>query len=127
MRIVVSGSRQLNDTIWIERALCGYLGSGDLVVTGGCRGVDKIAHDWARRMFCKTEVVEADWDKHGKAAGPIRNAQMIEDADLLIAFWDGRSRGTRNAIDEARKRGIETHIHYPTPVRADQKEDQSDE
>lgn len=113
MRIVISGSRHIQDAEWVERKLCGYLGSGDLVVTGGCRrGVDKIAHEWARRMFCQTEVRMADWDKHGKAAGPIRNAKMMEDADLLIAFWDGVSRGTKSAIDEARKRGVETHIHY---------------
>lgn len=118
MRIVISGSRTITDEKWIERILCGQLGSGDLVVTGGCRGVDKIAHDWARRMFCKTKVMPADWDTHGKAAGPIRNAQMMEDADLLLAFWDGKSRGTRNAIDEARKRGVETHIFY-RPAQTD--------
>ena len=113
MRIVISGCRHFTDEKWIERALCGYLGSGDLVITGGCRGVDKIAHDWARRMFCKTKVIEADWDKHGYSAGPIRNRQMLEDAGMLIAFWDGKSRGTGNAIKEAAKLGIETHIHYP--------------
>ena len=112
MRIVISGCRGASAVDFIERTLCGYLGSGDLVVTGGCSGVDAIAHNFARRLFCKTEVVPADWDKHGRAAGPIRNAEMIKDADMLIVFWDGDSRGTKNAIDEARKRRVETHVHY---------------
>ena len=112
MRIVVSGSRTINDVKAIERELAREFAVKDIVVTGGCRGVDQIAYDYARRMFCDTEVHEADWTKHGKAAGPIRNAEMMQDADLLIAFWDGISRGTRNAIDEARKLGVETHIHY---------------
>ena len=113
MRIVISGSRHFTNEQWIEGVLCGYLAVGDLVITGGCRGVDKIAHDFAGRVFCNTEVMEADWDKHGRSAGPIRNAEMVKDADMLIAFWDGKSRGTKSAIDEARKHNVETHIYYP--------------
>lgn len=47
----------------------------------------------------------ADWDRHGRAAGPIRNCQMAQYADALIAIWDGKSRGTKNMIDEMNKCG----------------------
>ena len=117
MRIVVSGGRDITDKKTVEKVLSGEIAVKDVVITGGCSGVDKIAHDYARRYFADTEVHKADWDKHGKAAGPIRNAKMMEDADLLIAFWDGRSKGTRSAIDEARKLGVETHIHYIKPPK----------
>lgn len=115
MRIVISGTRTFDNANFIEQRLSGEIGSGDLVITGGCRGVDTIAHDWARRMFCDTKVMPADWDKHGKAAGPIRNKEMLEDADLLIAFWDGKSRGTRDAIRQATLLRVDTRIIYVEP------------
>lgn len=121
MRMVVSGSRTITDEAWIERTLAGYIAVKDVVITGGCRGVDTIAHDFARRMFAKTRVIEADWQEHGKAAGPIRNAKMLRGSDVLIAFWDGESRGTKSAIDEARKLRVETHIHYPSVIADRQK------
>ncbi len=52
------------------------------------------------------------WDIHGKSAGHIRNAEMADYADALIAFWDGKSRGTANMIENARKRGLKIKIFY---------------
>lgn len=112
MRIVVSGTRTITDVRAIERVLSQHIAVKDTVITGGCRGPDRIAHEYARRYFAGTEVFDADWDTHGKAAGPIRNGKMMDEADVLVAFWDGASLGTRNAIDQARKRGVETHIYY---------------
>lgn len=112
MRIVVSGGRNITDVKTVERGLDGHFGCKDIVITGGCRGVDQIAHYYASRFFVKTEVHTAAWEKYGKAAGPIRNREMIKDADILIAFWDGESRGTKDAIDLANEYGVETHIYY---------------
>ena len=108
----MAGCRNLTNEKDIEKVLRQYIAVKDIIITGGCRGVDRVAHDYARRYFCDTEVYEADWDKHGKAAGPIRNRKMAEDADQLVAIWDGKSRGTKNMIDEALKAGIETHVHF---------------
>ncbi len=116
MRIVISGSRHITDEKTVERILSGYIAVKDIVVTGGCRGVDQIAHDYAHRFFAKTEVYKPDWDTHGKAAGPFRNAEMMKDADILVAFWDGKSKGTASAIREARRARVETHIHYINSV-----------
>lgn len=112
MRIMVSGSRWIEDAPAVEFELRNYITPKDIVITGGCRGIDLIAYDFAQRMFAKNVVFKAYWDKHGGAAGPIRNAEMAKDADILIAFWDGVSRGTKSAIDEARKNYVETHIYY---------------
>jgi hypothetical protein len=62
-------------------------------------------------MKLKHMLFKADWDKHGKAAGPIRNQQMAQEADGLIAFWDGKSRGTKDMIQKALNYGLETHVY----------------
>ena len=54
----------------------------------------------------------AQWDKYGRQAGPMRNRQMAENADALIAYWDGESRGSKNMIEEAKKRGLKVAVKY---------------
>lgn len=112
MRYVISGSRTITDEKWVEQQLRSYIACKDCVITGGAKGVDTIAHDYAFRMFCDTKVINADWDKHGRAAGPIRNGLMLNEGDVLIALWDGKSRGTKNCIEQAMRRKIETHIYF---------------
>ncbi len=72
------------------------------IVSGGATGADSIAQDFAKDHNIPFEVFEADWKTFGKAAGPIRNTQIIKAADLIIAFDTGGP-GTRNAIGQARK------------------------
>lgn len=86
------------------------------VVSGGCRGVDQLGEEWAKQHGIPLKRFPADWTAHGKAAGPIRNREMAAYADALIAIWDGESRGTKNMIDEAKKRGLLIHIHQPKKV-----------
>jgi len=52
----------------------------------------------------------ADWNRHGRAAGPIRNEKMAEVSDALIAFLDGKSRGTRSMIEIARRKGLQVAV-----------------
>ena len=77
----------------------------EAVLVGDCpTGVDE-----AIREYCSTwkpKVYTADWDNLGRKAGPIRNKAMIDDADCLIAFWDGKSRGTGNCIKCANDKNI---------------------
>ena len=73
------------------------------IVSGGARGVDSLAERLANEEGFILKVFPADWNQHGKSAGPIRNRQMVEyikekDGVCLI-FWDGQSRGTKNDID----------------------------
>jgi hypothetical protein len=81
------------------------------VVCGKARGADTFGEMWAKKMGVPVKEFPADWKNLGKAAGPIRNAQMGDYADALIAVWDGESRGTKNMIDYATKKGLKIHIH----------------
>lgn len=118
MIVVVSGSRAIKDTKAVEFILRPYLACKDTLRVGGADGVDAIAEDYGRRYFMTVEVHKAEWDKWGKQAGPIRNRKMLtggavfEPADMLVAIWDGKSRGTKNAIETALHLGVETHVHF---------------
>lgn len=81
------------------------------VVSGGCRGVDKIGEELAEFLKLQCKIFPADWNKYGKKAGYIRNCEMAEYADALIAIWDGKSRGTKMMIDIAKKKGLKVFIY----------------
>ena len=74
------------------------------VIIAGGRDFSDYENGWEVLSF------PADWDKYGKAAGYKRNDEMARNADALIAFWDGKSRGTRHMIDLAKKYGLQTRI-----------------
>jgi len=112
MNLVVSGSRSITDERAVEQILSQYMSFGDPLIVGDAGGVDAIAAALGRRRFMKLEIHHPDWSTHGKKAGPIRNAKMLEDADLLVAIWDGKSRGTKNTIDTALRLKIETHVYF---------------
>lgn len=69
------------------------------IVSGMARGADRMAWQFAQRANVQYYEFPADWDTHDKAAGHIRNREMAEFADGLLAFWDGESRGTKNMIE----------------------------
>lgn len=89
---------------WVMRYV-DSLGPDDVVVTGCARGVDEMARISADQLGKAFVVHRADWDAHGKAAGPLRNKQIVEDCDRVVAFWDGVSRGTRSTIRLANDAG----------------------
>lgn len=73
------------------------------IVSGGAIGADKLAEKYAKEKNLKTTIILPEWNKHGKAAGPIRNQQIILKSTQVIAFWDGKSPGTKTSIDFAKK------------------------
>lgn len=75
------------------------------IVSGMARGADQVGYHIAREENIKCYEFPADWDKYGKGAGYRRNTQMAEFADGLLAFWDGKSRGTYHMIREMEKLG----------------------
>lgn len=107
MIILVTGSRDFNDGSLMENALLN-IAHGDVVVLhGGAKGADSLAgkiaqfHEWEVREF------PAQWDVHGKAAGPIRNQKMVDEKpDVALAFPVGKSTGTRDCMARVRKAGI---------------------
>lgn len=76
------------------------------IVSGGASGADTLGERYAGEHGYPVKKFPADWNTHGKAAGPIRNREMAAYADILIAFWDGKSRGTANMISEAEKKNL---------------------
>jgi hypothetical protein len=83
----------------------------DYVVSGGANGADSWGEEYAVRYNRGRIIHAAHWDKHGKKAGPIRNALIVRDADILFAFFTDRttSRGTLNCVSQARKKGIDVY------------------
>lgn len=82
------------------------------IVCGGATGADAIGREYARRKGLTVMVFKPDWNEHGKAAGPIRNAQMAEYGTHLLAFWDGESRGTGSMIRQALDRGLPVAVCF---------------
>jgi hypothetical protein len=112
MRTIIAGSRDFNDFDYFK----GYMATLPPwveiteVVSGGAKGPDKMAIDWAVEKNKKLRIFHADWDRLGKQAGPIRNAEMSVYAHSLIAFWNGESRGTKHMIDLMVDKGAWTYV-----------------
>lgn len=111
MKVLVCGSRDWTDreAIWhrISR-----LRAGSTVIHGNARGADRIAAGAAWMRGCEVKSFPADWLRHGKRAGILRNLAMLDQGpDLVIAFQRNGSRGTQHTINEARRRGIPVEVH----------------
>lgn len=116
MRILVTGSRDWTNETVIYKALRQYAGEEDVfvtLVTGACRtGADPIAELFARDFGWNIERYPANWNLYGRAAGPIRNGQMVGmGADICLAFIINNSRGSTGTIDLCRKQGIPVVVH----------------
>lgn len=109
-RIVVCGSRTWTDRDTIKRVLAEY--ESPFVIDGAARGADSLANSVAIELGFSTQRFPADWERHGKTAGFIRNQKMLDEGKptLVIAFWDGESRGTKDTINRAKSMGIKVRI-----------------
>ena len=104
MRVVVGGSRSFTDYGTLEKYLdtCLQDCTEITILSGHCQGADLMAERYAAERGIKVMIFAANWRRYGRAAGPIRNREMVECSDVVIAFWDGKSRGTRSLIEYAR-------------------------
>jgi len=108
MKLIIAGTRNIADAAdEVCCAICEFELAYDVteLVSGASGNVDLAGEEWARENDIPIKRFPADWDKHGKAAGPIRNREMAEYADALIAVWDGESKGTANMILEMHRQG----------------------
>lgn len=110
MKTIVAGSREITNyqLIWDAVYACPWVITE--IVSGGARGVDQLGEKAAEAFSIPVKVFPADWTTHGRAAGPIRNQQMLEYSEALLAIWDGESRGTLDMIQRSKKKGIPVHI-----------------
>lgn len=83
-----------------------------IVISGGARGADNLGHKYALEKDFKYIVSPAEWDKYGKSAGFLRNQTIVDNCDMVLAFWDGESRGTADTIAKAKRAKKPTFIVY---------------
>ena len=114
-RIIVAGGRDFTDYALLSQTLDAVLEKYTFyevqIVSGCCRGADALGEHYAKEHGIPVKCFPADWLAYGKAAGPIRNRKMAEytaERDgMLVAFWDGKSRGTASMIRIAEKAGLQ--------------------
>lgn len=100
MKIAIIGSRSITDA-----NICKYVSRGDEIVSGGAVGIDTLAAEYAKINGLKLTVFLPEYEKYGRAAPVVRNKQIVDYADKIIAFWNGSSRGTLSVIKYAEKMG----------------------
>ena len=101
MKVLIAGSRTMSDDPRVYAFIEKYFDIISEVVSGGAKGVDKLGERWATAYHIPITRFIPDWNLSGRSAGMIRNKQMAEYADALIAIWDGKSKGTKNMIEPA--------------------------
>ncbi len=113
-KVIIVGCRDFADYELLKEECDFYLQNQKpediVIVSGHASGADALGEHYALERDLQLETYTADWKAHGRAAGPIRNAQMASVAHALIAFWDGKSRETKNMIDTATKRGLQVAV-----------------
>lgn len=96
MKVIVAGSRSIIDYEFVKKHLDDCQLSIKEVVSGGAIGVDRLGERWAKENNIPIKQFLPDWKQYGKQAGFLRNHDMALYADFLVAFWDGKSRGTQD-------------------------------
>lgn len=112
MKIAIVGSRKYTNLRKVQ-AYVETLPKDTIVISGGAVGVDRIAVKAAERLGLRVQIFYPEWDRFGKMAGLIRNGKIVAEADKIIAFWDGRSSGTKDTLDKARKAGKPFEVITP--------------
>lgn len=112
-KVIIAGGRDFTDRTRMVREIGVFdqwRGGNAEIVSGGAVGADRLGEWLAKTWGYDLTVMPADWS-NGRGAGFIRNKDMANYADVLVAFWDGTSKGTKNMIDTALKEGLETHVY----------------
>lgn len=111
MKVIVAGSRTVRNSRFVDAAI---EASGFVItelVSGGARGPDEHGEVWAIQRGIPVKQFRAAWGYHGKVAGMLRNTEMAEYAEALIAVWDGKSKGTKHMIWTAEKKKLKVFVY----------------
>lgn len=121
MVIIVAGSRSITDEAFVADLILTNVKDicvgNPLIISGGAAGVDSFAKKVCNTYNIPFQEYPADWKTYGKRAGYIRNEEMAKDADMLIAIWDGKSKGTRHMINIALDKGLDVYV-YQRPIQS---------
>jgi hypothetical protein len=114
MKVAVVGSRSFNDYEFLEKSILETLDVTDIdeIVSGGAYGADSLGVLFAKNHSKPYTIHHPNWDLYGRKAGFIRNREIVRDSDIVIAFWDGQSKGTKNTIELAEKQSKKTYIFF---------------
>ena len=116
MNLIIAGSRDFTDYDVLEREVYKFINMNKalpkdiLIISGTARGADRLGELFAYNHGISFIRMPADWNKHGKAAGYVRNREMAQVATHCIVFWDGKSKGTKNMIDIAKDANLSLYI-----------------
>lgn len=122
VRVIVAGTRTFSDYELLRSKLDDFVSKlkqkypdkQAVIITGAAKGADQLGSLYARNHNIPLKEFPADWNTYGRAAGPIRNQQMLDYAlheiPILIVFWDGESRGTKNMMGIAKRQNVQTEV-----------------
>ena len=114
-RIAVVGSREypLPEAVRAFVTRCHQKYPEAILVSGGTRGVDQTAEHQAMVVGMRTLILKANWDLYGRKAGFLRNSEIVQNADVVAAFWDGRSHDTKDTIEKAKATRLPVFVYGP--------------
>lgn len=101
MKVAVIGGRDFKDYELVKKTLSGI--TITLLVSGGAIGADSLGEKYANENGIETLIFLPDWKTFGKRAGFLRNSEIINECEIVVAFWDGESKGTKDSIEKAKK------------------------
>ncbi len=114
LKILIAGSRDFNNVNLMRNILDKFFPEPFHLISGGAKGADKLSENYLLgREGCFKTIIPANWDLHGKSAGYIRNKKMFEEnPNIVVVFWDGKSKGTKHTLNLAKEHQIPTLIIY---------------
>ncbi len=114
MKLAIIGGRDFNDPALLASIIHNFLSPNFFrhIVSGGAKGADSLGAAFAKHNGLKLTVFPPQWAKYSKSAGFVRNQTIVDNCDMLLAFWDGKSQGTADTIAKARKAKKPTFIVY---------------
>ena len=105
MKIAVIGSRDFEDYALLESKL-NTLENITSIISGGAKGADSLAEQYALQHSIDVVVIKPDWKRYNRGAGLVRNKEIVDMADLVVAFWNGKSKGTLDVIEYSKKQTV---------------------
>ncbi len=114
INLIIAGGRDFGDLNQVHEVaphiLKGYKRKDILIISGTARGADRMGEAFAKEHKLHLQQMPARWDEFGKSAGYKRNVEMAKRATHLLAFWDGKSKGTKHMIDIAHAHGLTVFV-----------------
>jgi len=111
-KVAIIGSRTFNDYNLLKKIMNEIDESEtiDIIISGGAKGADSLGEQYADEVGIEKLIFPALWEKYGRKAGPLRNTDIINNSDIVVCFWDGKSTGTLDSINKAKASKKDVHI-----------------